>query len=126
MTVDATPRPPPGKSHRRGPTTSEVTKTLIRTLETVRDEAARRGVTIEQHLDLLDAARPDKAGWRTSITALLETLGCDSALKRRREIAKDLNFTGNLDAAGTLGIWLHAEVMMMLKQPTDSPLSKVG
>jgi hypothetical protein len=105
-----------GKNLRNRSPISDRTKTFIRTLDAVRAEAIRRGLDIEHHLDGLDAQRGVLPGWRTSVVALLETLGFESALKHRRELAKDLGFTGSLEASSTLGIWLHGEVMTQLKQ----------
>jgi hypothetical protein len=103
-----------GKNRRHGAMVSEETKLFLRSLATVRDEAARQGIDMERHLDDL-RERSDLPEWRTSIVALLETLGFNAAPKRRQELAKDLGFTGSLDATGSMGIWLHGEVMMRLR-----------
>ncbi len=112
------------KTRRHRPVISEGTKILIHRLESIRHEAALCGLDVERQLDALDAQRGNSPGWRTSVAALLATLGCDSTLKQRRELAKDLGFTGNLEAPVNLGIWLHAEVMTYLTQSTTLlPLS---
>ena len=98
-----------------GPMASEGTKVFLRALAAIRDEAARQGVDMERHLDALGEERGATPEWRTSVVALLETLGFDAAPKRRRELAKDLGFTGNIDATGTMSVWLHGEVMMYLR-----------
>jgi hypothetical protein len=102
------------KNRRYGPMASEDTKLFLLSLAAARDEAARQGIDMERHLDDLREKRGATPDWRTSVVALLETLGYDAAPKRRRALANDLGFTGNFDATGSMGIWLHGEVMMRL------------
>jgi hypothetical protein len=98
---------------------SENTKVFLCSLAAVRDEVARTGLELERHLDDLAERHRAKPEWRTSLVGLLETLGFDAAPKRRQELAKDLGFTGNVDATGTMAIWLHGEVMMHLRHGAE-------
>ena len=62
---------------------------------------------------ILDAMPGAKAlNWRTSIVDLLKLLGLDSSLAARKELAKELLYSGN-DEPGSAAwnIWLHKQVM---------------
>jgi hypothetical protein len=104
------------RNWRCGQMASEGTRTFLSRVDAVRREATLCGVDIEHHLDTLDSRRGVAPHWRTSVVALLETLDFNPAPKSRRELAKDLGFTGNLESQATLAIWLHGEVMIRLRQ----------
>jgi hypothetical protein len=62
--------------------------------------------------------------WRTSIVDLLKLLSLDSSLESRKELAKELNYTGDTGDSATMNIWLHRQVMNKLaanggKVPAD-------
>ena len=62
---------------------------------------------------ILDAMPGAKAlNWRTSLVDLLKLLGLDSSLAARKELAKELLYSGN-DEPGSAAwnIWLHKQVM---------------
>ncbi|HEU4374410.1 MAG TPA: DUF3597 domain-containing protein [Telluria sp.] len=61
-------------------------------------------------------AMPGAAGmnWRTSIVDLLKVLNLDSSLDSRKELAKELNYTGDTNDSATMNIWLHRQVMNKL------------
>ena len=71
-------------------------------------------VDIEPVLDSLNAKAPQKLNWRTSIVDLMKLVGLDSSLQHRKELAKELGYTGNTDDSATMNIWLHKEVMKKL------------
>lgn len=69
---------------------------------------------------------PGAAGmnWRTSIVDLLKVLSLDSSLDSRKELAKELNYTGDTNDSASMNIWLHRQVMNKLaanggKVPAD-------
>ncbi|MDQ2988364.1 MAG: DUF3597 domain-containing protein [Pseudomonadota bacterium] len=71
-------------------------------------------------------AMPGAAGmnWRTSIVDLLKVLSLDSSLDSRKELAKELNYTGDTNDSASMNIWLHRQVMNKLaanggKVPAD-------
>lgn len=71
-------------------------------------------------------AMPGAAGmnWRTSIVDLLKVLSLDSSLDSRKELAKELNYSGDTNDSATMNIWLHRQVMNKLaanggKVPAD-------
>ena len=62
--------------------------------------------------------------WRTSIVDLLKLLNLDSDLKSRKELAAELDFTGDTNDSASMNIWLHRQVMNKLaanggKVPAD-------
>jgi hypothetical protein len=71
-------------------------------------------VDIEPVLDSLNAKSAQKLNWRTSIVDLMKLVGLDSSLQHRKELAKELGYTGNTDDSATMNIWLHKEVMKKL------------
>ena len=54
--------------------------------------------------------------WRHSIVDLMKLVGMDSSLKARRELAADLNYSGDTNDTATMNIWLHKEVMKKLAE----------
>jgi hypothetical protein len=59
-----------------------------------------------------------------SIVDLMKLLGLDSSLSARKQLAKDLNYTGDTNNSAAMNIWLHKQVMQKLaanggKVPAD-------
>ena len=52
--------------------------------------------------------------WRTSIVDLMKLLGIDSSLDNRKELARELGYTGDLDGSAAMNIWLHKATMQEL------------
>ena len=52
--------------------------------------------------------------WRTSIVDLMKLLGIDSSLDNRKELARELGYTGDLDGSAEMNIWLHKATMREL------------
>ena len=71
-------------------------------------------VDVVAQLEQRAAANPQKLNWRTSIVDLMKLVGLDSSLQHRKELAKELGYTGNTDDSATMNIWLHKEVMKKL------------
>ena len=62
--------------------------------------------------------------WRTSIVDLLKLLQLDSSLDARKELAKELHYSGDTGDSASMNIWLHKQVMAKLaanggKVPAD-------
>ena len=49
--------------------------------------------------------------WRTSIVDLLKLLSLDSSLASRKELAQELNYSGDMGDSASMNIWLHRQVM---------------
>mgnify|MGYP001097379789 FL=1 len=75
-------------------------------------------------LDAAVKAKGEKLEWRTSIVDLMKALDIDSSLAARKELAKELNYTGDTNDSASMNIWLHKQVMDKLaanggKLPAD-------
>jgi hypothetical protein len=68
-------------------------------------------VDVTAILDDLAAKNPEKLDWRRSIVDLMKLVGMDSGLASRKELAKDLNYTGDASDSAKMNVWLHKEVI---------------
>lgn len=68
-------------------------------------------VDVEQMLDGMAAKSPEKLNWKTSIVDLMKLLDLDSSFGARKELAKELNYTGDTNDSASMNIWLHRQVM---------------
>ena len=57
-----------------------------------------------------------KLNWDKSIVDLMKLLGLDSSLKARQELAKEMNYTGDMNDSAKMNIWLHSQVMHKLAE----------
>ena len=65
-------------------------------------------------LDGLAGATKEKLGWRRSIVDLMKLVGIDSSLSARKELARELGYTGDTADSATMNVWLHREVIRQL------------
>jgi hypothetical protein len=83
-----------------------------------------QNVDVAPILDKAVAAKKEKLQWRTSIVDLMKALDIDSSLAARKELAKELGYTGDTSDSATMNVWLHKQVMAKLaanggKLPSD-------
>ena len=71
-------------------------------------------VDVAPILDKAVAAKGEKLAWRTSIVDLMKALDIDSSLSARKELAKELNYTGDTNDSASMNIWLHKQVLTKL------------
>ena len=71
-------------------------------------------VDVAPILDKAVAAKGEKLEWKTSIVDLMKALDIDSSLSARKELAKELGYTGDTNDSATMNIWLHKQVMAKL------------
>ncbi len=71
-------------------------------------------VDVEAVLTKMAAANKEKLDWRKSIVDLMKLLGLDSGLGPRKELAKELGYTGDMNDSAKMNIWLHKQVMQKL------------
>ena len=57
-------------------------------------------VDVEAVLTKMAAANKEKLDWRKSIVDLMKLLGLDSGLGPRKELAKELGYTGDIERLG--------------------------
>jgi len=75
---------------------------------------APQTVDVAPILDKAVAAKGEKLAWRTSIVDLMKALDIDSSLGARKELAKELGYTGDTNDSASMNIWLHKQVMTKL------------
>ena len=73
-----------------------------------------QSVDVAPILDKAVAAKKEKLEWRTSIVDLMKALDIDSSLAARKELAKELGYTGDSNDSASMNIWLHKQVMAKL------------
>jgi hypothetical protein len=71
-------------------------------------------VDVAAILDKAVAAKKEKLEWRTSIVDLMKALDIDSSLAARKELAKELGYSGDTNDSATMNVWLHKQVMAKL------------
>jgi len=72
-------------------------------------------VDVAPILDKAAAAKKgEKLEWRTSIVDLMKALDIDSSLAARKELAKELGYTGDTNDSASMNVWLHKQVMSKL------------
>ncbi len=87
-------------------------------------EPPAQTVDVAEIVDKAAAASGEKLAWRTSIVDLMKALGLDSSLAARKELAKELKYTGDTNDSATMNVWLHKQIMGKLaanggKLPAD-------
>jgi len=71
-------------------------------------------VDVEAALEKMAAGNAQKLNWRTSIVDLMKLVGMDSSLENRKELARELGYTGDPGDSAAMNIWLHKRVMKEL------------
>ena len=71
-------------------------------------------VDVEAILNGKAASAGETLNWRTSIVDLMKLLGIDSSLQSRKELATELNYSGDMSDSASMNIWLHRQVMNKL------------
>jgi 3-oxoacyl-ACP reductase-like protein len=76
--------------------------------------APAQTVDVAAIVDKLVAAQKEKLEWRTSIVDLMKALDIDSSLAARKDLAKELGFSGDMNDSASMNVWLHKQVMSKL------------
>ena len=76
--------------------------------------APAQSVDVAAIVDKAVAAKHEKLEWRTSIVDLMKALDIDSSLAARKELAKELGYTGDSNDSASMNVWLHKQVMAKL------------
>jgi hypothetical protein len=77
---------------------------------------AQTSVDMEAVMKEYESKADQKLNWRTSIVDLLKLLDIDSSLENRKELAKELGYTGSTSDSAAMNIWLHKQVMRKLSE----------
>lgn len=67
-------------------------------------------------LDKKETAVPEHLDWRRSIVDLMKLVGMDSSLEARKQLAKELGYTGKLNGSAEMNMWLHSKVMERIRK----------
>jgi hypothetical protein len=73
-------------------------------------------VDVEAILTKEASQNKEKLDWRRSIVDLMKLLKLDSSIGARKELAKELNYTGDTNDSAKMNIWLHKQVMQKLAE----------
>jgi Domain of unknown function (DUF3597) len=71
---------------------------------------------VEAILAKLDEEQDEDYDWKRSIVDLMKLLNLDSGLGARKQLAKELGYTGALDGSAEMNVWLHKQVMTKLAE----------
>lgn len=78
--------------------------------------APQSQVDVEAVLTKLASQNKEKLDWRRSIVDLMKLLNLDSSLSSRKELARELHYTGNMEDSAAMNVWLHKQVMIKLAE----------
>jgi len=78
--------------------------------------ATMSSVDVEAMLEAKAKNFPRKVNWRTSIVDLMALVGIENSLAERRELARELGYTGDMNDTAPMNIWLHKQVMRKLAE----------
>ena len=73
-----------------------------------------QSVDVAAIVDKAAADKHEKLEWRTSIVDLMKALDIDSSLSARKELAKELGYSGDTNDSASMNVWLHKQVMAKL------------
>ncbi len=115
----AAPAPTPAAVDAPAPTATpppDTTPVTAAAPAPVADATAPSSVDVTAILDGLTAKSSEHLDWKKSIVDMLKLLDMDSSLGARKELAKDLSYTGDEDDSATMNVWLHKEVIKKLAE----------
>jgi hypothetical protein len=84
--------------------------------EPVQARAATAPVDVAAIMDAAVKANGQKLDWRHSIVDMMKALDLDSSLSARKELATELNYTGDMNDSAKMNIWLHKALMKALAE----------
>lgn len=105
---------PPSSNPTTGQATSPTPSSIATPPQSGGAPAGGAPVDVEAVLEGLKAKNGQNLNWRTSIVDLMKLVGMDSGLQHRKDLAKELGYTGSTDDSASMNIWLHKQVMQRL------------
>lgn len=73
-------------------------------------------VDVDAVLTEMASKNGQNLNWKQSIVDLMKLLDLDSSLQARKELAQELNYTGDTNDSASMNIWLHKQVMKKLAE----------
>ncbi len=78
--------------------------------------ASSGSVDVAAIMDAAVKSNGQKLDWRHSIVDMMKALDLDSSLSSRKELAKELNYSGDTEDSAKMNMWLHKALMQKLKE----------
>jgi hypothetical protein len=78
--------------------------------------APAKAVDVAAILDGLAAKNSENLDWKKSIVDLMKLVGMDSSFKARKELAQELNYTGDPNDSASMNVWLHKQVLVKIAE----------
>jgi Domain of unknown function (DUF3597) len=85
-------------------------------VSSVASSASEKSVDVTAILDDLAAKNPEKLDWRKSIVDLMKLVELDSGLSARKQLARELHYSGDESDSAALNVWLHKQVITKLAE----------
>lgn len=122
VTKSQTPAQPTSTATNQQPTPTTSTSTSTASVTPPTQNIPE--VDVEEMLNAKAKTAGQTLNWRSSIVDLLKLLDLDSSLQARKELATELDYSGDTNDSATMNIWLHRQVMNKLaanggKVPAD-------
>jgi len=73
-------------------------------------------VDVAAILDGLAAKNSEDLDWKKSIVDLMKLVGMDSSFKARKQLAQELNYTGDPNDSASMNVWLHKQVLVKIAE----------
>jgi len=84
--------------------------------------APAKAVDVAAILDGLAAKNSEKLDWKKSIVDLMKLVGMDSSFGARKQLAQELNYTGDPNDSASMNVWLHIKLHSHLRNgPRSAP-----
>jgi len=78
--------------------------------------APAKPVDVAAILDGLAAKNSENLDWKKSIVDLMKLVGMDSSFKARKQLAQELNYTGDPNDSASMNVWLHKQVLIKISE----------
>ena len=78
--------------------------------------APAKTVDVAAILDGLAAKNSEKLDWKKSIVDLMKLVGMDSSFGARKQLAQELNYTGDPNDSASMNVWLHKQVLIKIAE----------
>jgi predicted Zn-dependent peptidase len=78
--------------------------------------APAKAVDVAAILDGLAAKNSEKLDWKKSIVDLMKLVGMDSSFGARKQLAQELNYTGDPNDSASMNVWLHKQVLIKIAE----------
>ncbi|WP_342641426.1 DUF3597 domain-containing protein [Rhodoligotrophos ferricapiens] len=114
-TVNLGPRPASAPGAASDPASAPSPQPFARTPAPVAQPAAAP-VDVVAILDAAVARKRQPLDWRHSIVDFMKALDLDSSLQVRKQLAKELNYTGDPNDTAAMNVWLLKALMQKLAQ----------